>query len=68
MAADEHDIAPELELWTINKVAKLASLSHWSIRRDIDAGYLSAVYLGHRIRIRRVEAERYLREGWRREP
>jgi hypothetical protein len=68
MAADEHNMLDPLELWTINKVAKLASLSHWSIRRDIDAGHLRVVYLGHRIRIPRVEAERYLREGWRREP
>ena len=64
MAANEH--LDPLELITVGELARLAKLSRWTIKRDIDAGRLRVVYLGRSVRVPRVEAERYLTEGWKR--
>ena len=48
---------------TVAEVAELLKLNQQTVRNWIDAGYLPAVRIGRRVRVRRTDLDRLLEEG-----
>jgi putative molybdopterin biosynthesis protein len=55
---------PEEEYLTVAEVARNLKLNQQTVRNWIDRGELPALRVGRRVRIKRSDYERYLRDGY----
>ena len=52
------------EFLTVSEIAELLKLNQQTIRNWIDSGYLPAIRIGRRVRVKREDFERLLEESY----